>query len=197
MTGEEPVRFGSTARRLAGRVAVPAGARAGAVVCHPHPQYGGDMGNPVVTAVCRALTEAGLAALRFDFGPFSGGEAEVDDARCALEALAARLPAGAAGALVGYSFGAWVALRVAAAGARVATVVAIAPPLGLLAWEFLDRVVVPVTVVVGDRDPLCPREQLAPHALRVQIVPGADHFLAGREAEVARLAVDPLRARTG
>src|SRR5207253_10394570 len=52
---------------LEGRLAVPAGARAGVVICHPHPLYGGDMDNPVVVRVQEVCAELGLATLRFNF----------------------------------------------------------------------------------------------------------------------------------
>ena len=61
--------IGRPPRLLEADLAAPEGApRAGAVLCHPHPQYGGDMENPVVVAAGRALVSAGVAALRFNFG---------------------------------------------------------------------------------------------------------------------------------
>ena len=63
----------------------------GVVVCHPRPQYGGDMENNVVLAACRALAERGCAALRFNFrgigrseGDFDPGQDAQADARAAL-----------------------------------------------------------------------------------------------------------------
>ena len=195
---EETVQLGSPPRCLEGRLAAPPGAVAGAVVCHPHPQYGGDMDNPVVTAVADALAGRGLAALRFNFrgvgrsqGTYDGGRGEVDDARAALAALVARLPERAPIALVGYSFGAAVALRAAADG--VATrVVAIAPPLALLEPDALAALARPLTVVVGDRDQFCPIDRLAALGLTLRRVAGADHFLAGREREVAGAVLDAV-----
>ena len=80
---------------LEGRLAVPADARAGVVICHPHPLYGGDMDNPVVVRVQEVCAELGLATLRFNFrgvggsgGAHGGGVAEQDDARIALDVLA-------------------------------------------------------------------------------------------------------------
>jgi hypothetical protein len=154
------------------------------------------MDNAVVVTVARALARDGVTALRFDFGPFSGGAEETDDARVALDALATRLPAPTPLALVGYSFGAWVALRAAHAGAPVARVVAIGPPLAFLDWAFLDTIALPVTVIVGERDQFCDRNRLArvPAAIVRHVLPGADHFLVGREDEVAALAVAELAA---
>lgn len=70
---------------------------AGVVVCHPHPLYGGDMDNYVVSALCRGLVEQGIAALRFNFrgvgrstGTYGEGKGEIEDARSALTYLASR-----------------------------------------------------------------------------------------------------------
>jgi hypothetical protein len=202
---EVPIEVGSPPRRLDGRVSVPAGAAGGAVLCHPHPEYGGDMDNSVVTMVARALAAAGRASLRFNFGGvgrsqghYGGGDAEVDDVRAALAALATRLPPGAPRALVGYSFGAWVALRAACDTDAVGAVVAIAPPLAFFDWGFLGTLRVPTTFVVGDRDQYCPPDRLAAvhtahrERIRVRAVPGADHYLGGREAEVATAVLAAL-----
>ena len=109
---------------LAGDLARSAAPRAAAVLCHPHPAYGGDRHNMVVDALFRALPPTGVAALRFDFRGAGGGEQ--DDVLAALDRLAAEVP-GVPLWLVGYSFGADVALGVD--DPRAAGWVAVAPPL--------------------------------------------------------------------
>jgi uncharacterized protein len=158
------------------------------------------METPVVGAVAAALAAAGRRVLRFNFGgvgrsggAYTGGPGEVDDVRTALAVLAARLPADAAPALVGYSFGAWVAVQAAAAGVAVERVVAIAPPLDLLDFGCLTAVACPVVCLAGDRDQYCAAARLAAAAAQsggrvvARTLAGADHFLGGREAEVAAL----------
>jgi alpha/beta superfamily hydrolase len=191
MTG---LAVGLPPRVLEAQLALPAGTpRAGAVVCHPHPQYGGDMDNAVVVATGAALNASGVAVLRFNFGGvgrstggWGGGTAEVADVRTAFEALAARLGSTVPVALVGYSFGAWAAVRAAADGCPARRVVAIAPPLAFLDWSDLDAFRTPLDVLVGDRDQFCDRVRLAqlPPTIRVQVIRGADHFFGGREPEV-------------
>src|SRR2546427_10424435 len=73
---------------LESRLAVPPGAPAGVVICHPHPLYGGDMDNPVVVRVQQVCADLGLATLRFNFrggggssGTHGGGGAGQDDRR--------------------------------------------------------------------------------------------------------------------
>src|SRR3982751_4605633 len=95
MISETSVRFRSGDVELAGRLAAPANATLGCVVCHPHPLYGGDMDSSFVVAVAHALAQAGIATLRFDFrgagmsgGAHAGGIPEIEDARAAGEMLA-------------------------------------------------------------------------------------------------------------
>ena len=189
-----PLRIGAPPRVLEGVLAEPdAAPRGAAVVCHPHPQMGGDMENPVVATIAEALLGEGFLVVRFNFGgvgrsggSYSGGPAEVDDVRHALDATASHVPSGLPTILAGYSFGAWAALR--AADARIDRVIAVAPPLAFLDWEFLPGVAVPVDFVVGDRDPYCPPARLAAATSptrRAETIAGADHFFGGAEARLA------------
>jgi alpha/beta superfamily hydrolase len=175
--------------------------RGGAVVCHPHPQYGGDRESAVVVAIAEGLAGAGFAALRFDFGgagrsegAYDDGRAEQCDVGAAEAALAARLPAGTPIAIVGYSFGAWVGAMAARGLPRATRVVLVAPPLAFWDFAFLAALGRPVDVVVGDRDQYCPTDAVAqlPPGVRVELVRGADHFLLGHEADVARRVVATL-----
>jgi alpha/beta superfamily hydrolase len=171
--------------------------RAAAVVCHPHPQYGGDMDNPVVTAIADALAADGIAALRFNFGgvggsegTHGGGPAEVQDVRAALDALSSEVP-GVPLVLVGYSFGAWVGALAVAEGAKADQVVVVGPPLAFFDFSFA-RAIPSLAVIAGDRDQFCPVARLDA-SLPATIIPGADHFFAGRWDEVAAAVREALR----
>lgn len=176
--------------------------RAAAVVCHPHPQYGGDMDNPIVIAVVDALVAGGVAALRFNFGGVGASQGAYDDGReeqcdvgAAEAALAARLP-GVPLALVGYSFGAWVGARAALGLPRVRRVVAVAPPLSFFDFGFAAGLRRPLDVVVGDRDQYCAPDALArlvaAHGGRSTVIRGADHFFGGVADRVGRAVADFL-----
>jgi uncharacterized protein len=176
--------------RLTGELAAPTGAIAVAVLCHPHPDYGGDRFNTVIDALFRALPDVGIAALRFDFRrPIDGGgvgRAPLDVA-AALAAAADRSP-GRPTFLVGYSFGAAAALTAAAGRGDVAALVAIAPPLALLPAP--PPPIVPTLVLVPAHDQFSPPDAVAPlaatwPAAHQETIDAADHFLAGRTDWVA------------
>lgn len=190
---EEPLTIEPAGgRRLEARLARPAHPAGGVVVCHPHPLYGGDMDNPVVTRASEVAAASGLAALRFNFrgvgastGSHDKGVGEGDDVRAALDALAVRLPAGAPLALCGYSFGAWVSARVAAEVGTLRGLCLIAPPIAMVDFERLPAHGIDVLLVAGTRDTYCPVDQLQALAARLpgsrtSIIDGADHFFFGK-----------------
>ena len=186
--GETTVRSG--AETLEARVAVPPGARAGVVVCHPHPLYGGDMDNPVVERIVEACSARGLATLRFNFrgvgastGRHDEGRGEREDVRASLAHLQGLLGEHARLALAGYSFGAGVAAAVAAT-VPVAGLALVAPPLRVTGLEPPRGVRGPIVVVAGAEDQYCPAPALEslqttlPNAT-VIVIEGADHFFFG------------------
>jgi alpha/beta superfamily hydrolase len=70
----------------------------------------------------------------------------------------------------------------------VSRVIAVAPPLAFFDWTFVDDLPA-LAVIVGDRDQYCPADRLQALAAAteadVTTIPGADHFFAGRDDEVA------------
>ena len=168
-----------------------------AVVCHPHPQFGGTMHNKVVFRLAVALVEHGIPALRFNFrevgrstGAYDEGLGEADDVRAALDALAARYP-GVPLLLAGFSFGAWVGLPVGCADPRVTHLIAAGAPVSLLHADDLAGCVKPKLIVQGELDQYGPRAALEqwfarlPEPKRLIIVPGADHFFTQQQSELA------------
>ena len=173
---------------------------AGIVVCHPHPQYGGDMHNNVVTVLCEALTERGIAALRFNFrgvgrstGAYDGGRGEALDTAAALECLmgSEEIETTAVGA-AGYSFGALTAL--AAADDRARALALVSPPLQWLDRERFSGFGGPLLLVAGDADHVTPEQPFRAlaaslgDAAEAHIVAGADHSWWGHERELAGIA---------
>ena len=181
-----------------------------AVVCHPHPLYGGTMENKVVYTVARALQSAGIATLRFNFrgvgasqGSYDGGNGEIEDAAAVAESGAGRWP-GRRLMLAGFSFGAFVALRLAlardAAALDTARLITIAPPVGTFDFSTLRAPASPWLVVQGDADEVVdPRgvlawvERLDPRPQLV-VMPGVGHFFHGHLKELREAVVEALRS---
>lgn len=163
-------------------------------MCHPHPQFGGNRFDNVVTALYDLLPASGIAAFRFDFrAAFGDGIGERLDALAALDVLSGAVD-DVPIALVGYSFGAWVALGLD--DERVSAIVAVAPPLA--AMSPVSPPTVPTLVITPAHDQFSPPSATEPivadwHSrsaapVDLQVVEMADHFLAGRTAAVARSA---------
>lgn len=173
----------------------------GVVVCHPHPLYGGDMRNNVVTGLVDAFQSARMATLRFNFrgvgastGEHGGGETEIHDVTAAVTHLLDTCKPSKV-IVAGYSFGSIVGLRAGASDTRVHALVGVALPLARRDAEFLTRVAKPRLLIAGDRDDIGPASMAKALASRcagpieVAVITGADHFFAGLEAEIGRLAV--------
>ena len=201
-----------------------AGAAAGVVICHPHPQYGGEMTNNVVMAITAGIVARGHAALRFNFrgvgrstGAYGNGIGEQDDARAATDALASGrlLPQGdAAGeppsalraALAGYSFGGGVALRAAAQLENLAALALISPAIGERTSKHGDdgdgiaALTMPKLIATGEADAFATVERVRdlaarlPGATEIYISPQTDHFWWGEEQNLARRVGDFLSA---
>ncbi len=203
---ESHVTFGSENLTLEGMLAIPDKAAGAAVVCHPHPQYGGSMHNNVVEAILEALWEMDYATLRFNFrgvgaseGAFADGVGEAVDAAAAVKFLASRHP-GDEGKMVvaGYSFGARVGLRAGLDLKEVGTLIAVAPPIEVADLSFIVGTGKRIILIAGDRDSYCPAAQIrvlhkklkGPNTL--WLVRGADHFFAGHEAELIRAIRESL-----
>jgi hypothetical protein len=174
------------------------------VVCHPHPQYGGDMQNNVVDAVCETAVANGIAALRFNFrgagqseGRFDEGIGEQEDVRAAL-AYVRSLPEVDADcvALAVYSFGAAVALRAAEADLRGFIAVSL-PTMMPLAGV---AIACPALFISGDEDEYSDADDLTesvrnlgPNA-ELKLLPGLGHFWFGVERDLSDIIAPFLKA---
>lgn len=222
----EPVRFPSGPFELEGvftRGPEPKGA---VLILHPHPQFGGSMDNEVVLALEESLSSR-WATLRFNFrgvgarpatqprfaggtresraemsgGSYDRGNGETEDARAALSFLSTR---GFPRAVVaGYSFGAWIASRLAD-DPRVAALALVSPPIGMFDFSGVQKFQGPLLVVSGRRDAFVNPGRLQtwfdglsdPKALRFF---EGDHFWFGGAGEVAQAVTQwlaDLEART-
>ena len=163
-----------------------------AVVCHPHPLFGGTMHNKVVYQTAKALHERGAPVLRFNFrgtgqseGEHDNGRGERDDVRAALDYLAAEF-SGRALLLAGFSFGSSVGLRVGCVDGRVDKLIGLGLPVNNVDMSFLQTCAKPKLLIQGGNDQFGARARIEalfamlPEPKRLAIVDGADHFFTGR-----------------
>jgi alpha/beta superfamily hydrolase len=185
--------------------------RAAVVLCHPHSLMGGSMDVPVIVSTARELSGRGIVALRFNFrgvgrseGHFGEGVGEVGDVAGAAKLLLGQEDVDRRKLyLMGYSFGASVGLRYVEEDARFAGIVALCLPLGTMAIgslrpDFWNRYTKPKLFLAGDSDNICPLSELRalvkslPEPKKLVVLEATDHFLWGRERQIAREIADFL-----
>lgn len=204
---QSAILFKSKKLSLEGVMASPSrlgGGCPGVVVCHPHPLFGGNMDNTVVTALCAALAEEGFFALRFNCrgvggseGEFTKGDGEQEDVLAALGLLRdwPGVKMGSVG-LAGYSFGASMVLSDLPRYKGARSFLLISPPLASLNNKDIAKDQRPKQFLIGDGDRL-----VAYASLREKVdamdgpadllcIQGADHSWLGYEADVAHRAVE-------
>ena len=175
--------------------------QASAVICHPHSLHGGSMQNKVVHTLARTYGELGLRTVRFNFrgvgashGSFDHGIGETADLYAVIDWLRRHRPQDQLW-LAGFSFGAYVAAR-AAAQAKPAHLVSVAPPVGMYDFTALTQPLCPWLIMQGDQDEVVDAkavqrwaEQLSPMPDLVMF-PDAGHFFHQRlnDLRVALLA---------
>jgi alpha/beta superfamily hydrolase len=171
-----------------------------AVVCHPHPIYGGTLHNKVVFHAMKALNSFGFPVLRFNFrgtglsqGEHDHGTGEVDDVRAALDWLDREFHRPLI--FAGFSFGAAVGLRAACPDSRVKAAIGLGLPISpiddrIYDFTFLKTCAKPRLFVSGERDQFAVPAQLEavvesiPGPKKLVLIAGADHFFEGRLREL-------------
>jgi alpha/beta superfamily hydrolase len=167
-----------------------------ALVCHPHPQFGGTMHNKVVYRMARGLRRAGCVVLRFNYrgvnlseGKYDGGVGEVEDARAALSLLLARYPR-LPFTLAGFSFGSRVVLKLGCQGIGARRIIAVGFPTTMRDTAFLAGCTVPRVFVQSSNDEFGPLvvwtpliESLAGEK-RMVVIEAGSHFFDGALPEL-------------
>jgi alpha/beta superfamily hydrolase len=217
--GEEEVSFRTDdGLAIQGLAHLPAEAERVAVLCHPHPLYGGTMHNAIVVVVAKRLREraqsvvpgGALAAppvasepssigwLRLNYrgvvkseGSYGAGKAEVADVQAAFAEVRRRAPR-AKLSLVGYSFGAGVGYAAAVRDGRIDNIALVAPSPRLMHGA-LGEFAGPIQIVAASQDQFCSLDETTELARRlgaaVKIIEGADHYFIRFRREVASLVV--------
>ncbi|HEX5938484.1 MAG TPA: alpha/beta fold hydrolase [Actinomycetota bacterium] len=194
--------------RLEGELRMPDGSpRGSAVICHAHPRHGGSKDHPILWAIRNELAgKRGLAILGFNFrgtmgsaGEHGGGHDEIEDVRAAIGKIRERTDGPTF--VIGWSFGASVALREAFDDERVDALALVGLPLRpndlklppLPSHDELGRLQRPMLFLTGEHDEYCPAEDLRSYGegvAQVTIVEGVDHYLPRRERDAAAIVGD-------
>jgi len=198
--------FEGPAGRIEAILKEPAGAvTRAAIVCHPHPLFGGTMHNKVVFRIAKAFQESGFAALRFNFrgtgrseGQHDEGRGEQDDLRAAIGFIERKYP-GAELWLAGFSFGSAVMLRLACDDERVRAIVAAGVPVSKYDFEHIVACKKPKLFVQGALDEFGPAADIErlfaklAEPKRLKIIQGADHFFEGHLEELSQAVKDFIK----
>jgi alpha/beta superfamily hydrolase len=170
--------------------------RLAAVVCHPHPLFGGTMHNKVVYQAAKSLDALGLPVLRYNFrgaglsmGTHDQGRGEREDVKAALNFLADEFP-DVPLLLAGFSFGCWVGLRVGCADERVDNLIGLGTPVNSSDFSYLRHCEKPKLFVHGANDEFGEIRKVEvlieslPGANRLVVVAEANHFFVGKLDQV-------------
>ena len=158
-----------------------------AVICHPHPLYGGTMDNKVVVTLERALQERGMATVCFNFrgagnseGAYDEGKGEQQDLAAVVQWAQSQMPQPKPLVLGGFSFGSYVSLQ-AQAFLTPDFVIAVAPPVSLYDFSPIE-VKMPWMVIQGGEDEVVEAQAVIDWVRQQQNMPdfywraGASHF---------------------
>ena len=180
-------------------------ARGVAVICHPHPLFGGTMDNKVVQTLARAFVQCGWEAVRFNFrgvggsaGRYAEGVGEADDLHAVVQQVA---PTGGL-ALAGFSFGSYVTCQEVCASwpsRAIEKIVLVGTAASRFALPALPAGLHERSLVVhGEADDTVPLASVMdwarPQTLPVTVIPGVGHFFHGQLPLLKSLVVRHLSA---
>jgi len=167
-----------------------------AVLCHPHPQYGGSMYDNVLSMLAAGFKRSGVSTLRFNFrgvgasgGVYDDGQGEIDDVLAVLNWCSDQYQQSNQ-YICGYSFGAVMALKALARlrdRSRAVGSVLVAPPVQMLTDEpTLDY---RMLIILGEDDSIVSSDSVSAlfPSESIRSLPGTDHFFMGVQQQVIQL----------
>lgn len=183
-----------------------------ALILHPHPKAGGSMQDRLAVRMFQLFVARGFAALRFNFrgvgrsqGTFDNGMGELSDAASALDWVQGINPNAKQTWVVGYSFGAWIALQLLMRRPEIDGFIAIAPPANHYDFTFLAPCPSSGLILYGANDSVSPPGDTERMASKIRVqknivvdytqIEGADHFFRTHLEEIATLSDEYLEMR--
>lgn len=206
------IQIPSAAGVLQVRPVWQAGSDKVAIVCHPHPLFGGTMDNKVVTTIARFFRNQGISVVTFNFrgvGASSGqhdhGVGEIDDFFSVLSWVVAERGLSQL-YIAGFSFGAYIAAAAASrinqqqvpaalAGVQLLKTFLVAPAVQNNPMQDL-KLKTDTLVVIGRDDEVVPPEDMIQWSkalsLDIKIVENCGHFFHGHLPELSSYLQDSL-----
>ncbi len=169
------------------------------LICHPHPLYGGDMHNNVVSSIFNKFIENHKTTLRFNFravgnstGSHTNGEGEISDVKACVDYLIKNLKIDSI-LICGYSYGAAIGCSIVSYSSKIIGFIAISFPWDFMGqkYKILSQTDKPKLFLQGNRDTLAHYDKFLGHyndynePKKFDIIDGADHFYWGYENQVA------------
>lgn len=188
-----------------------------ALILHPHPQYGGTMNNKVVYSMFSCFKDLGFSVLRFNFrsvgrsqGQFEDGLGELSDATIALDWLQHNNPDARQCWVVGYSFGAWIALQLLMRRPDINNFIAVSPPANEKDFSFLAPCPASGLIIQGGSDEIVNPSMVSTLARRLNMqrnvsvdfamIEAGDHMYNNHLTDLYKVAgnyvIDTLNNRT-
>ena len=170
----------------------------GVVITHPHPLYGGDMYNPVVSAIANAYQKKDYSTLRFNFrgtgrseGTFENGKGETTDVTSAIHFMNSR--GIKTRQLSGYSFGTWINAMAIHSCDGIEEMTMVSPPVAFVDFNPIAPSSTITLVITGSHDDIAPSNQIESWlgsidtGVRLDTIDGADHFYAGYTSALEKI----------
>ena len=172
-----------------------------AIICHPHPLYGGTMQNKVVHILAKSCLELGMPAIRFNFrgvgqseGHFEHGLGEQQDCIAVAKWARQQYPDRPVW-LAGFSFGSFVAYQ-SFNEIKAGRLLLVAPPVGLFQFQQMDDINIPWCVIQGKEDEITPPKSVENWVNSQSVAPefhyldGVSHFFHGKLNLLRKLVLE-------
>ena len=170
------------------------------LICHPHPQFGGNMWNNVVSAIFNMLIESDISCLRFNFravgkstGNHTSGRGELSDVKVCIDFLIEQKSISNI-LICGYSYGAAIGCSAINYSDKIFAYIAISLPWDFIGSKYkkLTQSDKPKLFLQGDRDDIAHFNKFEEHysfydePKNYKIINGADHFYRSYESQLAK-----------
>lgn len=176
-----------------------------AILCHPHPLFGGTMDNKVISALVRTCDALGVASVRFNYrgvgqsaGAYGEMEGEIEDCKAMIDWVQERRPDDKLW-LMGFSFGSYIAARNAGVSPQITQLVTVAPSVEHADFDALPPIHCPWLIVQGDQDEVVPPESVFAYAERREEQPTlvkmaeTSHFFHRKLVDLKTVLIDYLQ----